>query len=135
MLIEERQSATLCGSALETKAPARLKSGAAFRGRGHTNLKGSAPLLFLLVFMLMAWPIFAQAGHGGISGLVTDTSGAVIPGAKVEAKSLSTDAVFQTITSVFWNPSPTPQNMAGFGQITSDLNTPRQMQFAARFMF
>jgi hypothetical protein len=99
MLIKKRQSATLYGSAVETKAPGRLKSGAAFRGRGHTNLKGSVPLLFLLVFLLMAWPIFAQAGHGGISGHVSDTSGAVIPGAKIEA------------------------------------NTPRQMQFAARFMF
>ena len=37
--------------------------------------------------------------------------------------------------SVFWNPSPTAENMAGFGQITSDVNTPRQFQFAARFMF
>lgn len=37
--------------------------------------------------------------------------------------------------SVFWNPNPTPENMAGFGQITSDLNTPRQLQFAARFTF
>jgi hypothetical protein len=37
--------------------------------------------------------------------------------------------------NVFWNPSPTPENMAGFGQITSDVNTPRQFQFAARFTF
>lgn len=37
--------------------------------------------------------------------------------------------------NIFWNPSPTPSNMAGFGQITSDLNSPRQFQFAARFTF
>jgi len=37
--------------------------------------------------------------------------------------------------SIFWSPSPTQANMAGFGQITSDLNTPRQFQFAARFTF
>jgi hypothetical protein len=37
--------------------------------------------------------------------------------------------------NVFWNPSPTAANMAGFGQITTDVNTPRQFQFAARFMF
>lgn len=36
---------------------------------------------------------------------------------------------------VFWNPSPTPDNMAGFGQITGDANTPRQFQVAARFSF
>lgn len=36
---------------------------------------------------------------------------------------------------VFWNPSPTPDNMAGFGQITADANQPRQFQVAARFSF
>jgi hypothetical protein len=37
--------------------------------------------------------------------------------------------------NVFWNPSPTADNMAGFGQITSDANLPRQFQFGARFNF
>lgn len=37
--------------------------------------------------------------------------------------------------NVFWNPNPTPANMSGFGQITSDVNTPRQFQFASRFIF
>ena len=37
--------------------------------------------------------------------------------------------------SVFWNPNPTPANMAGFGQVTNSANTPRQVQFAARFTF
>jgi hypothetical protein len=37
--------------------------------------------------------------------------------------------------SVFWNPTPTAANMAGFGEIYGDLNTPRQLQFAARFTF
>ena len=44
-----------------------------------------------------------------------------------------TNYVQQGYPNVFWNPNPAL--MAGFGQITSDLNTPRQMQFAARFMF
>jgi hypothetical protein len=37
--------------------------------------------------------------------------------------------------SVFWNPSPTPANMSGFGLITNDVNSPRQLQFALRFTF
>jgi hypothetical protein len=37
--------------------------------------------------------------------------------------------------NIFWNPQPTAANMSGFGQITSDVNTPRQLQFAARFTF
>jgi hypothetical protein len=37
--------------------------------------------------------------------------------------------------NVFWNPTPTAANMAGFGQNTNDVNTPRQLQFAARFTF
>ena len=37
--------------------------------------------------------------------------------------------------NVFWNPSPTADNMSGFGQITSDANLPRQFQFGARFTF
>lgn len=37
--------------------------------------------------------------------------------------------------SVFWKANPTAENMAGFGQITTDVNTPRQFQFASRFTF
>ncbi|MGC2636634.1 MAG: carboxypeptidase regulatory-like domain-containing protein [Acidobacteriaceae bacterium] len=36
---------------------------------------------------------------------------------------------------VFWNPSPTADNMAGFGQITGASNQPRQFQVASRFSF
>ena len=37
--------------------------------------------------------------------------------------------------SVFWNPQPDADNMAGFGQITSDVNLPRQFQFGSKFTF
>jgi hypothetical protein len=37
--------------------------------------------------------------------------------------------------SVFWNPSPTPDNMATFGKITNAVNLPRQFQFGSRFTF
>lgn len=56
---------------------------------------------------------FAQAGRGGIGGLVTDSSGAVVPGAKVELENTA----------------------RGFGEIASTANTPRQIQFAAKFNF
>lgn len=41
-------------------------------------------------FFLTLTQIFAQAGTGGITGLVTDTTGAVIPNATVKAKDLAT---------------------------------------------
>jgi hypothetical protein len=37
--------------------------------------------------------------------------------------------------NVFWYPTPTTANMTGFGQITNDVTTPRQFQFASRFIF
>ncbi|HEX4005348.1 MAG TPA: carboxypeptidase regulatory-like domain-containing protein [Acidobacteriaceae bacterium] len=37
--------------------------------------------------------------------------------------------------SVFWDPDNTPENMAGFGQITGASNLPRQFQVASRFSF
>jgi len=37
--------------------------------------------------------------------------------------------------TVDWNPTPTPDNLADFGQVTSTSNTPRQVQFAAKFTF
>lgn len=46
-----------------------------------------------------------------------------------------TNSVQLGYPNVFWNPSPTPENMSGFGQITSDVNTPRQFQVASRFTF
>ncbi|HXW56604.1 MAG TPA: hypothetical protein VEJ67_12705 [Candidatus Cybelea sp.] len=44
-----------------------------------------------------------------------------------------TNYVQQGCPNIFWDPNATL--MTGFGQITSDLNTRRQMQFAARFTF
>ncbi len=46
-----------------------------------------------------------------------------------------TNSVQLGYPSVFWNPTPTPDNMAGFGQITGDVNTPREFQVASRFTF
>jgi hypothetical protein len=88
---------------------------------------------------------FAQAGRGGISGLVIDTSGAVVlknfP--MGEHKSLRIEFAAYNVTnsvqlgypSVFWKRHPTPANMVGFGEIASASNTPRQVQFATKFSF
>jgi hypothetical protein len=42
---------------------------------------------------------FCQAGRGGISGLVTDPSGAIVPGAKVTAKNHTTELSASTVTT------------------------------------
>ncbi len=43
--------------------------------------------------------VFAQAGTGGITGIVTDSTGAVIPNATVKAKNLSTGFELTTTTN------------------------------------
>jgi Carboxypeptidase regulatory-like domain/TonB-dependent Receptor Plug Domain len=57
------------------------------------RLRTYAALLFAL---LLAWPTAAQETRGSIEGVVKDSSGAVLPGATVEAKS----AAGGTVTSV-----------------------------------
>ena len=54
------------------------------------------PLLFVL---LMGTAAFAQAGRGGISGTITDPSGAVVPRAKVTVHDPATGAAQQTVSS------------------------------------
>jgi hypothetical protein len=44
----------------------------------------------LFCFLLSTSGIFAQAGTGGITGIVTDTTGAIIPGATIKARDLAT---------------------------------------------
>ena len=48
-----------------------------------------------------------------------------------------TNSVQFAAPSVFWNPGAAgdPSLMDGFGQITGDINTPRQFQFGSRFTF
>ncbi|MGD0890732.1 MAG: TonB-dependent receptor [Terracidiphilus sp.] len=52
----------------------------------------------VLIFCVGA-PAFAQAGRGGINGLVTDPSGAVVPRAKVTAKDHATRISVSTVTT------------------------------------
>ena len=43
----------------------------------------------LFLALLFAWPVAAQETRGSIEGVIKDSSGAVLPGATVEAKSAS----------------------------------------------
>ena len=60
-------------------------------------LKASSALLVLL--SLFSAPLLAQTFRGSINGTITDSSGAVVPGAKVTATDISTAAVRDTVSS------------------------------------
>jgi len=52
-----------------------------------------------ILIMIAGTAAFAQAGRGGINGLVTDPSGAVVSGAKVAAKNRATGLSTSTVTT------------------------------------
>jgi hypothetical protein len=55
---------------------------------------------------------------------------------RIEVSSYNvTNSVQYGYPNVFWNQDPTPEDMAGFGQITSAANQPRQFQFGAKYTF
>ena len=57
-------------------------------------------ILFVCILICCAGaPAFPQAGRGGISGLVTDPSGAVVPKAKVTARDHATGISLSTVTT------------------------------------
>ena len=67
-------------------------------------------LAALMTVLLLSWPVAAQEQRGSIEGIVKDTSGAVLPGATVEAKT-STGAVLSTTSDasgVYRFPSVAP---------------------------
>jgi hypothetical protein len=59
------------------------------------------PSIFLLVLLLLgiAGSLHAQAGRGGISGLVTDTTGAIVSGATVTATNTASNTSQATVTT------------------------------------
>jgi len=67
-------------------------------------------LCALLCAVLFAWPAAAQEQRGTISGVVKDTSGGVLPGATVEAKSANSGVLTATTdaTGTFRFPSVLP---------------------------
>ncbi len=52
-----------------------------------------------ILILLAGTAAFAQAGRGGMNGLVTDPTGAIVPGAKVTALSHATGIAQHTVTS------------------------------------
>ena len=52
-----------------------------------------------LVGALLAAPCFAQLDRGAITGTVTDSSGAVVPGAKIAIRNLATNVKYQSATT------------------------------------
>jgi len=58
-----------------------------------------AIVLSFLVLTLLVSPAWAQNFRGGISGSVTDSTGALVPGAQVVAVATSTNTTYRTITS------------------------------------
>ncbi len=64
----------------------------------------------LMVALLMAWPAMAQSQRGSVEGVVKDSSGAVLPGVSVEART-NTGVVLTSVTDasgVYRFPSMSP---------------------------
>ncbi|PYS36562.1 MAG: hypothetical protein DMG14_24175, partial [Acidobacteria bacterium] len=78
--------------------------------------------LLLVVVCLLIWSFaaFAQTDRGTITGTVLDASGAVIPGATVEAKNTGTGLVYTAGSSETGNYT-LPQLPAGTYEITVTL--------------
>ncbi|MGA3026874.1 MAG: carboxypeptidase-like regulatory domain-containing protein [Bryobacteraceae bacterium] len=61
--------------------------------------QGSYVALAILLATLLAGGLFAQSNQGAIAGLVTDTSGAIVPDAKITAKETASGTIYNTISS------------------------------------
>ena len=84
------------------------------RGRlgGQVSLRGAGRILVAVLLALMPFTIsWGQLTGGTISGAVSDSSGAVIPGATVTVRNLAA------------------------GRITDVATTGRQIQFALKLLF
>ena len=68
-------------------------------------------ILLICLLIGLATAAIAQAGRGSISGLDTDQSGAIVPGARVVAQSQATGVKLDTVSTAagqysFDSPSP-----------------------------
>src|SRR4029453_1871177 len=85
-------------------------------------------LAALMAVLLLAWPVAAQDQRGTIEGTVKDTSGAVLPGVTVEAKS-STGVVLST-TSDAQGAFRFPSVVQGVYQVRANLASFSPQKFA-----
>src|SRR5215467_705258 len=77
-------------------------------------------LLFAVFLCLVATSAFAQSDRGTITGTVADASGAVIPGATVQAKNVETGLVYTAGSSETGNYT-LPQLPIGTYEVTVEL--------------
>jgi hypothetical protein len=91
----------------------------------------SAQKFFFLCLLILctATAALAQAGRGAVSGLVTDPSGAIVPGAKVTLLNHATGVALHSVTSaaglytfVSLNPGAyvVTASMKGFESVAQD---------------
>lgn len=57
------------------------------------------PVVLIPIFMTLAIPLTAQTVTGGVTGTITDSSGAAIPGAQIIARDLDTGVDSKTVTN------------------------------------
>jgi len=74
----------------------------------------------LLAIVLVAWPVAAQEQRGSIEGVVKDTSGAVLPGVTVEAKSAG-GGVLSAVSDASGN-YRFPSLLPGIYEVTANLS-------------
>ncbi len=65
----------------------------------HSRTQNQLSCWLMALVALLALPAFSQTFRGGISGTVTDQSGAVVPGAQVTAVEAATNATIKAVTS------------------------------------
>jgi hypothetical protein len=61
--------------------------------------QGAFAVWAILLATLLAGGLFAQSNQGTISGVITDTSGAVIPDAKITARETASGTTYDTVSS------------------------------------
>lgn len=71
--------------------------------RGSQGTRMALALAILLAAFLCAQPVRAQMSYGGVVGTVTDSTGAIVPGARVVLKNVQTGATQSAMTGTAGN--------------------------------